>query len=160
PIADHPTPNPTVTPYRVQGGGLRLSHLAVTLPANLAVLRAIFGDLELVLALVGMVAAWRMRPLFLLVVPYSIVSVLFFSMWTLPGARYLTGAILLVPLLVLQGACTLAALPARIVAHGQRVLGGIAAAIVALGSITLVVLAPPGVPSALPWVNGLLAATV
>lgn len=153
-------PTPRLTPFLVQGGGLRVSHLGRTLPANVAILRGTFGDLGLALALVGAIAAVRSRPLFLLVVPYTVVAFFFFSLWTLPAARYLTGILLLLPLLVVYGARAIATVPAALVARGRPALGLPAA--ITLTVLVLIALAVQveGVPSALPWVSAVLAASV
>ncbi|MEW6270601.1 MAG: hypothetical protein AB1689_15055, partial [Thermodesulfobacteriota bacterium] len=153
-------PMPRPTPALVQGGGLRISNLASTLPANLVVLRHALGDLGLALGLIGAFAAWRMPVLFLLTVPYAVISVLFFSLWTLPGPRYLAGVMLLFPLLTLEGARFVAVLPAALAARGMR-RGALAAAVaVVLAAVLAIETTPFAAPSALPWVNVVLAAGV
>ncbi len=152
-------PSPSPTPFLVQGGGLRLTNLRKTLPANVAILRETFGDLALTLALVGAIAALRSPVLFLLVVPYSLVAFFFFSMWTLPGPRYLTGVLLLLPLLVLEGARALAALPTLALSRWGRVAGGAVAAAIVAGLAVLLARSSWAPTSALPWVNVVLAAS-
>lgn len=154
-MSDAPTPLPT--PFRVQGGGLRLSNLGKTLPANVAILREAFGDLALALALVGALAATRKPALFLLVVPYCLVAFVFFSLWTLPGPRYLTGVLLLLPLAALEGARALAAAPAWIGFRGGRAAGVAAAVAIVVGLAGLLAGTPFDAPSALPWVSATLA---
>jgi len=150
-------PSPSPTPFLVQGGGLRLTNLRKTLPANVAILRETFGDLALTLALVGAIAAVRSPALFLLVVPYSLVAFFFFSMWTLPGPRYLTGVLLLLPLLVLEGARSLGALPTLVLHRLGRVAGGVVAAAIVAGLVVLLARSSWAPTSALPWVNVVLA---
>lgn len=150
-------PVPAPTPQFVQGGGLRLRHLSRTLPANLVLLRETFGDLASVLGLIGAVAALRLPVLFLLAVPYVVVSVLFFSLWTLPGPRYLAGVMLLFSLLVVHGARTVATLPASASDRGLR-RGGLAVLVlVLLGLLALVERTDWATPSALPYVTVALA---
>jgi len=152
------SPAPLPTPFRVQGGGLRLSNLGKTLPANVAILRETCGDLALVLALVGAIAAVRAPALFLLVVPYSVVAFVFFSFWTLPGPRYLTGVLLLLPLAVLEGVRALAAVPAWLARRAGTVAGAAAAVAIVGGLALLLARSSFDARSALPWVNVVLAA--
>ena len=92
------------TTSAVQGGGLRLEHLWSTLPGNVNLLRQSYGDLFLLLALVGSaIAIARRRLLFLATVPYGGIALLFFSFWGRPDARYLIGVHLLLPMLVVEG---------------------------------------------------------
>jgi hypothetical protein len=156
-ITTSATPAPQPTPFRVQGGGLRLSNLGKTLPANVAIVRETFGDLPLVLALIGAVAALRTPALFLLTVPYSVVAFLFFSLWTLPGPRYLSGVLLLLPLLVLEGARALARAPAALGVRFGRVAGSVALVGVVLAVAALLARTSFESPSALPWVTVVLA---
>jgi len=160
PVAAPSSPVPRPTPFLVQGGGLRLSHLERTLPANLLILRETFGDLALLLALLGAIVAVRTPALFLLVVPYSIVAVLFFSLWAVPGSRYLTGVLLLVPLLVLRGASFLASLPAMLRKRGLQGASIGLATVLAVVLGAFVVGAPFDAPSALPWVTVALGGAV
>ncbi|MBY0277276.1 hypothetical protein K2Z84_18245 [Candidatus Binatia bacterium] len=153
-------PAPSPTPFSVQGGGLRLSNFARTMPENAKTVREAMGDLVLTLALIGAVAALRRPVLFLLVVPYVSVAFLFFSMWTLPGPRYLTGVLLLLPLLAVEGACTVPKLVALVAARAGRV-AALLTTIVVLAALALVTLRVfPGQPSALPWVERAFAAAI
>lgn len=146
-------PQPSPTPFSVQGGGLRISNFARTMPANARTVREALGDLLLVLAGVGAVAALRRPALFLLAVPYVAIAFVFFSLWTLPGPRYLTGVLLLLPLLAVEGARTLPEVVARIAALAGRP-ASIAAALLVVGALAVATLrAPVGEPSALPWVE-------
>ena len=93
------------TIHPVQGGSLQLRNLRQTLPQNVALLRAAYGDALLALALWGaLVAVVQRRVLFLAAVPYAAVALLFFSCWSRPDPRYLSGMHLLLPLLVVEGA--------------------------------------------------------
>src|SRR6185503_19766833 len=88
----------------VQGGGLRLAHLPLTLPGNIAIIRAAYGDLMLLVARFGvLVAAVRRRELFVVTVPYMILALLFYSCWSKPDARYLVGIFLFLPMLMVEG---------------------------------------------------------
>jgi len=99
----------TVAP--VQGGGLRLGNLPQMLPANVALLRKAYGDVLLALALWGaLVALVQRRVLFLAAVPYAVLALLFFSCWSRPDPRYLSGVHLLLPLLIVEGALGTSAL--------------------------------------------------
>jgi len=92
------------TTFAVQGGGLRLAHLPKTLPGNIEIIRAYYGDLMLMVALLGaLIAAFRRRTLFVATVPYIILALLFYSCWSKPDARYLCGIFLLLPMLVIEG---------------------------------------------------------
>jgi len=109
----------TISP--VQGGGLRLGNLPQVLPQNVALLRAAYGDVLLALALWGaLVALVQRRVLFLAAVPYSVVALLFFSCWSRPDPRYLSGVHLLLPLLVVEGALGTPALVRRLARAGRR----------------------------------------
>lgn len=90
--------------FSVQGGGLRLSHLPETLPGNVALIRAAYGDLMLVIAALGaVIALLRRRTLFAATVPYMILALLFYSCWSKPDARYLCGIFLMLPMLIVEG---------------------------------------------------------
>jgi len=146
-------PAPSPTPFSVQGGGLRISNLQRTLPANVLSMREALGDLLLVLAAIGSVVAVRRPALFLLAVPYVVVAFLFFSLWTLPGPRYLTGALLLLPLLSVEGARALPGIVSRIVPRAGRP-AAIAFTVLLVVGLMVATLRPPlGQPSALPWVE-------
>ncbi|MBM4268582.1 MAG: hypothetical protein FJ144_18550 [Deltaproteobacteria bacterium] len=81
------------------GGGFRFSHLAGTLPGNLALLEASFGWLILA-AVLGLGWAIRRRGLLAAAfAPYAITATIFYSCWSHPDARYLAGVSLcLIPL--------------------------------------------------------------
>ncbi len=131
----------------VQGGGLRLENLPQVLPENLAHLRAAYGDALLALAAWGaLLALLQRRLLFLAAVPYTLLALLFFSCWSRPDPRYLSGVHLLLPLLVVEGALGTAALVRRL-ARGDRPAAAWALAAgfaLALGAITLLAGDTPG----------------
>ncbi len=108
-----PTPDREAT-YRgtssepVSGGGLRLGNLPSSLPANVGVLRAAYGDVLLAVAAVGAIAAVRAGTLLgVVAVSYAVLGLLFFSCWVHADARYLVGVLLCVALLIAAGARTL-----------------------------------------------------
>ncbi|MBM4242704.1 MAG: hypothetical protein FJ148_02670 [Deltaproteobacteria bacterium] len=146
-------PAPSPTPFSVQGGGLRISNLQRTLPANVLTMREALGDLLLVLAAIGAVVAVRRPALFLLAVPYVVVAFLFFSLWTLPGPRYLTGALLLLPLLSVEGARALPGIVSRIVPRAGRPAAIALTMLLVVGLVVATLRPPLGQPSALPWVE-------
>src|SRR5262249_44140238 len=91
-------------PPMFSGGGFRLSFLARTLPAHLALLGASFGAFS-VLALSGAIWAVRRRPLVAAVLlPYPLVALIFYSFWGHADPRYLAGFSLCVIPLVAIGA--------------------------------------------------------
>jgi hypothetical protein len=98
--------------------------------------------------------------LFLLVVPYVLIAFVFFSLWTLPGPRYLTGVLLLLPLLAVEGARAVPGLVATVARRAGRV-AAIAATLLVVGALAAVTLrAPLGPPSALPWVERAMVAAI
>ncbi len=131
----------TISP--VQGGGLRLGNLAQVLPRNVALLRAAYGDVLLALALWGaLVALVQRRVLFLAAVPYAVLALLFFSCWSRPDPRYLSGVHLLLPLLVVEGALgTSALVRSRRPAEACWLAAGFA---LALGAVALLAGETPG----------------
>ena len=157
-----PARGPRPTPPPVQGGGLRLSNLAKTLPVNLMVVREALGDVVLLLAAIGSIAALRRPDLFLLVVPYALVAFAFFSLWTLPGPRYLTGVLLLLPLAAIEGARALAAWPAWVAARlgGGRIAAAATTVVVVVALVVVAMQSTPAPVSALPWVTWLLIAAI
>ncbi len=146
---------------QLEGGGLRLDHLASTLPQNLGVLEGVFGGLGAMLALIGGFAAFRRAPLFALTVPYITVATLFFSLWRRPDPRYLLGAILLVSILIVYGAAKVVASSGVLRRRGV----GVASTLVVVGLSWGVVCWWVGMPdfseeSARPWVTLALEAMI
>ena len=132
----------TVSP--VQGGGLRLANLPHMLPANVALMRATYGDVLLALALWGAVVALVQRQvLFLTTVPYAVLALLLVSCWSNPwaAARYLSGVHFLLPLLIVEGALGTAALVRRRPAEAWGLAAGFA---LALGAVALLGGKTPG----------------
>ena len=92
------------TAVPVQGGGLRLANFPRTFEENWQLIQATYGRLFLVLAMWGAYVALALRPIvFLLTVPYAALAVLLYSCWTTPQMRYLIGASVLLPVLVVEG---------------------------------------------------------
>src|SRR5207249_11872158 len=146
--ADAPREGAPSGPWRggtllpVQGGGLRLENLPRVLPENILHLRASYGDVLLALAVWGALLALLQRPmLFLATVPYAILALLFFSCWSKPDPRHLSGVHVLLPLLIVEGTLGTADVVRRL-ARGGRIVEarGLAAGFaLALGVAMLVV---------------------
>jgi hypothetical protein len=89
----------------VSGGGLKLEYLPTTLPGNWRKIRTAYGGVLLGLAGCGLVVAASLRPTFAAAVgSYLVAALLFYSCWGRPYGRYLVGAWLLVPALIIEGA--------------------------------------------------------
>ena len=89
---------------QVQGGGLRLRHLATTLPGNWRLTMRAYTPLLFGAAVWGAVVAIVMRPMLAAAaVPYAVVAFLFFSCWPRPDFRYLIGVFVFLPMLVVEG---------------------------------------------------------
>jgi hypothetical protein len=89
---------------QVQGGGLRLAHLATTLPGNWRLTLRAYTPLLLGAAVWGAVVAMVMRPMLAAAaVPYAVIAFLFFSCWPRPDFRYLIGVFVFLPMLVVEG---------------------------------------------------------
>ncbi len=126
----------------VEGGGLRLANLPRTLPAYLGFLRGAYGDGLLGIGAWGaLIALARRRVVFLVAAPYSALALVFFGCWLKPDPRYLSGLLLLLPLLVVEGAFGTLALLRRLSERGM----GAAARIAAMSAAVLFLLAamPP-----------------
>jgi hypothetical protein len=88
----------------VSGGGLKLEYLPTTLPGNWKKIRTAYGGILLALAGCGLVVAAALRPTFAIAVgSYLVLALLFYSCWGRPYGRYLVGAWLLVPALIIEG---------------------------------------------------------
>jgi hypothetical protein len=110
----------------VHGGGLRLSNFPRIFPGNVRYLRNAFGNVVLVLALIGAVAAlFTNRLLFVVAVPYAAAALLFYSCWARPDPRYIAGVFVLTPLLALGGLTGLGNLGAALRRIGGAVGGRI-----------------------------------
>jgi len=97
---------------------LRLAHFRTTFPRNIQLYSGVFGVLGVALGAVGALASLRRLPLFVLTVPYIVISTLFFSLWTRPDPRYLAGGILLFTVLLVCGATVVAAAPEQLRRRG------------------------------------------
>jgi len=146
----------------VQGGGLRLSNLRTTLPGNVAILRGAYGNVMLAIAIWGAVVALvRRRTLFVLAVSYVLIGLVFFSFWSRPDNRYLSGVFCMLPLLIVEG--TLGTLDVvrvlarrRLAARGTGLALGAAAALVV--GATMVAAPRTGVMPMLSWIVPTLTA--
>jgi hypothetical protein len=120
----------------VQGGGLKLSNLPRILPGNVALLQNAYSNILLGVAALGaLLALVQRRLLFCAVVPYTILAVLFYSCWSRPDGRYLSGVYCLMPVLMVEGIFGPLDLVRRLVrgrrlVDARRVAGVIAAALV------------------------------
>lgn len=88
----------------VQGGGLRVENVPIVLPQMVYLLRTYYGGMFLGLALLGAVMAFfQRRALFASGVIYTLISLVFFSLWSKPDPRYQVGAFLFLPMLMVEG---------------------------------------------------------
>jgi hypothetical protein len=93
------------TKDQVQGGGLRISHLATTLPGNWRLLLAAYSPVLLGLAAWGAVVAMIVRPVLAAgAISYVTVAFLFFSCWPRADHRYLVGVFIFLAILIVEGA--------------------------------------------------------
>ncbi len=123
---------PAGVPPPVHGGGLRLSNFPRIFPGNVRYLRNAFGNVILVLAVIGAIAAlFTNRLLFVVAVPYAAAALLFYSCWARPDPRYIAGVFVLTPLLALGGLTGLGSLGAALGRIGGAVGGRILVAVCA-----------------------------
>jgi hypothetical protein len=88
----------------VQGGGLRLTNLATTLPGNWRLILSAYTPLLFGVAVWGAVVATVMRPMLAVAaVSYGVTAFLFFSCWPRPDLRYLIGVFVFLPMLIVEG---------------------------------------------------------
>ncbi len=147
---------------QVQGGGLRLKHLATTLPGNWRLMRRAYTDLLLGVAVWGAVVATVMRPtLAAAAVSYGLVAVLFFSCWPRADFRYLIGVFVLIPMLVVEGTMgTLDLIRLLWKQHKPELARGLAVfatGVFVLGALVLRPAPTPGFPASLFLVVTLIA---
>jgi hypothetical protein len=117
----------------IQGGGLRLANLPVILPLNLGILRGAYGDLLLGIAIWGAVLAlFQRRLLFLGPVVYCLLAIPFYSCWSRPDPRYLSGVHVFMPMLIVEGVLGTLDLVRRLAAGRATVAQGVAATAAAL----------------------------
>src|SRR5262249_6743472 len=89
---------------QVQGGGLRLAHFPTTIKGNWTLFTRAYSPLLVGAAIWGAVVAAVMRPMLVAAaVSYAVVAFLFFSCWPRPDFRYLIGAFVFLPMLVVEG---------------------------------------------------------
>jgi hypothetical protein len=92
------------TESAVQGGGLRLSNLPRVLPQNWGLLRRWYGDVVVGLAVWGAILAFfQRRMLFASGVIYTLLALLFYSIWAKADPRYQIGEYAFLPMLVVEG---------------------------------------------------------
>jgi hypothetical protein len=100
-------------PPPVQGGGMRFTHLANTLPGNVGYLREALGPVLLVLAIFGMITIVATNRLLLAIaVPYSLGALVLYSFWGRADPRYIAGVLLFGPLVATAGFANLRRIPA------------------------------------------------
>jgi hypothetical protein len=93
------------TKDQVQGGGLRISHLATTLPGNWRLLLNAYSPVLIGLAVWGAIVAAIMRPVLAAgAISYVTVAFLFFSCWPRADHRYLVGVFIFLAVLIVEGA--------------------------------------------------------
>lgn len=124
---------------QVQGGGLRVSNLATTLPGNWNILLRAYTGPILLLALFGAAMALLFRPAFAVAaILYCVVGFLFFSCWPRPDHRYLVGVFIFLPMLIVEGLCGGLDLLRLLQRRGRRdlahALAGVGALLLALGA--------------------------
>jgi hypothetical protein len=89
---------------QVQGGGLRVSHLATTLPGIWKMLGAAYSPFLLGVIIWGALVAAILRPVLAAgAVSYAVVAILFFGCWPRPDFRYLIGVFVFLPMLLVEG---------------------------------------------------------
>ncbi len=127
---------------QVQGGGLRLTHLATSAPGNWRLIVRAYTPLLLGVALWGALVASIMRPLLAAAaVSYAVVAFLFYSCWPRPDVRYLIGIFVFLPMLVVEGSLGTLDLVRVLAKRGRRemarALALFAAALFLLGALVL-----------------------
>jgi hypothetical protein len=92
------------THEQVQGGGLRISHMATTLPGNWRILNTAYSPVLIGVALWGAVVAAILRPVLATgAISYSVLAFLFFSCWPRADHRYLVGVFIFIAVLIVEG---------------------------------------------------------
>lgn len=92
------------TKDQVQGGGLRISHLATTLPGNWRILKNAYSPVLIGVAVWGAVVAAIMRPVLAAgAISYAVVAFLFFSCWPRADHRYLVGVFIIIAVMIVEG---------------------------------------------------------
>jgi len=105
----------------VSGEGMKLAYLPTTLPGNWAKIRRLYGNVLVVLAVLGLAVAAVLRPVLALAVgAYVTTALLFYSCWGRPYGRYLVSIWLLAPVLMVNGTLGSIELVRRLWARGAR----------------------------------------
>lgn len=92
------------THEQVQGGGISLANFGTIFPQNLGRIRDAFGPFGLALIAWGFVVALVVRRrLVVALVPYMVVTLLFFSCWPRSDARYLVGLLVFLTTFLVEG---------------------------------------------------------
>jgi len=92
------------TSAAVQGGGLRLANFPKTAWGNWQLVLRAYSPLLVCVAVWGAVVAVLFRPLLAVsAVSYAVLAFLFYSCWPRPDFRYLIGAFVFLPMLVVEG---------------------------------------------------------
>jgi hypothetical protein len=105
----------------VSGEGMKLVYLPTTLPGNWAKIRRLYGDVLVLLAVMGLGVAAVLRPLAALALGgYVLAALLFYSCWGRPYGRYLVSIWLLTPILIAYGTLGAVELVERFGADGRR----------------------------------------
>ena len=105
----------------LSGEGMKLAYLPTTLPGNWMKIRRLYGDMLVVLAVVGLGAAAVLRPALALALGlYITTALIFYSFWGRSYGRYLVSIWLLAPVLMMNGVLGGAELVRRLWARGAR----------------------------------------
>jgi len=135
------------TAYGVQGGGIRLKNFWRTLPGNIDLLRQSYGDTLLGLAVAGAVLGLAQRPaLFLTAVPYCVLALLFFSLWSRPDGRYFSGVFVFLPMLIVEGTFAPSDIVARL-AHRGRTAAALLTGLAGAAALIAAAFVPPVAPA-------------
>lgn len=92
------------TKDQVQGGGLRVAHLATTLPGNWRILMQAYSPVLIGLAIWGALVAAFLRPVLAAgAISYTVLAFLFFSCWPRADHRYLVGVFIFIAMMMVEG---------------------------------------------------------
>jgi hypothetical protein len=148
------------TAAQVQGGGLKLSNVPLTLRSYGTRLQGEYGMSLLALAGVGIVTALVRRPLIvLLAVPYCVAALLFYSGWVRTDGRYIIGVYTFINILITEGVLGPIELVRVLMRRaGEAPARGFAVVLAVVG-VALTIVASPAVMSA-PAVGRVVLATL
>jgi len=125
----------------VQGGAWDPGNFARVFPLQVRAIRLAYGPVLLGFILLGAVVSFLVhRDLFLVAVPYAVASLLFFSCWVRPDARYLVGFHLFCATLIVEGVLGPIDLLRRLFSRGREALArflGVAFIVLPLGGALL-----------------------